>query len=1188
MSRVSRARVPKAVDAAPAADDADTTLPHGDTGSACSKVMETIVSALNASQIETSGYTQAVPVFRKLYAQERNEFIAAMELALPIILEADAKKNDSFDHVSSALTTFVSAASKDDSLSAAARRWFLTLMAEKTTSSDKTTRKRACQLIGRTLHALPDSVEIEDDTYDTIEAALLTRVNDSIADVRTAAVKALHRLKDGVRCTPSFLCFSSFSSPRHFPHPPSLPHRTLSLLLATLATDASADVRAAVVSVIGTDASSLPLLVRHTRDVAASVRKLCFVKLSPLLPALLSTQGPAAVAAVLRQGVSDREASVVSAATNVIASWLSRCGDNLLTLLQELRIQETGTDGEYVLSHALHARLVKPSSLGVPCAAAALTPGRAAAWRCALDYAAGRGGPGHRGADDCARHRDPARAESLVPPTRAFCETLSEVYAVVAAAGPAAATGGQEEGAQEVSDARYMLHQLLRMSPHIDTFDAAGVSLIRDFLLDMLENLALDSSTVALTIAALRVVLPADSSDPGFRAWQRAQSQRRAGRKIAAVLDSHDHIAERLTSSSAIVECLMQVVDNVVATLTDNEDLAAERKARQELSARIAAHAAAAPAAKAERQAWASEMEELWAEHTESAAFEEACWRRLLDIARDLFGQMRGSISKHTELQRLFAVAVAPVLAGDHGLASVAVSAAATEVLGLRLLGETDTGFVRAHLPHLFTAAASPLIAVRAAAVAALGDILVAFAGLGPVDPADGRPAPPTAETAEAEAAGDALRLSPDEFDALLSILTTHALATGAVRAGAAASDPARAPDERADAASAPAAVPALRFAAVEALGRALLFDRLPAAAAAEALGGLLALLHRPDCDSDTRQALTVFFAAYASPQAMPVNGPALPVLADSAAAAAAVGAQGEAWAAPFGVGASDHAAMLTAALPTLVLASCTPIVAADGTAAGAGAEAAGERLGAAVRLLLLLLADKTGTPAARAALPRRPSEGPHAAVTAQGHYNVVLNKGLGMAATPLARFLVDVIALASAAAEVASDVACALAKAVSVVTLADPDLSVQPPSDALPTPALCWTARAGVSCTAVVAALDSAPAVVTIAAGAFAAEAVATSGAAAAVNGNMPIAEWVAAAVEARTAALTAAVEEQEEQWSRAQDACVRRGAGGRVTRAAAKKAAAPAAASTRTTRAKGRVQQPESDGDDDDDDDE
>lgn len=53
-----------------------------------------------------------------------------------------------------------------------------------------------CQLINKLLGSMPENAQIDDDLFDRINEAMLTRLKDKIPNVRIQAVLALSRLQD--------------------------------------------------------------------------------------------------------------------------------------------------------------------------------------------------------------------------------------------------------------------------------------------------------------------------------------------------------------------------------------------------------------------------------------------------------------------------------------------------------------------------------------------------------------------------------------------------------------------------------------------------------------------------------------------------------------------------------------------------------------------------------------------------------------------------------------------------------------------------------------------------------------------------------------------------------------------------------------------------------------------------------
>ena len=118
-------------------------------------------------------------------------------------------------------------------------------------AKDKGVRLRACQLVAAVTAAMPEDAELDDALFTSLVKHLLARSRDKQAAVRAAAASALARLQDGgaARIDPA--------------------RAQLAWLVRH---DGSKDVRSAALRALQLDVDSLPLLVEHTRDVAAEVR----------------------------------------------------------------------------------------------------------------------------------------------------------------------------------------------------------------------------------------------------------------------------------------------------------------------------------------------------------------------------------------------------------------------------------------------------------------------------------------------------------------------------------------------------------------------------------------------------------------------------------------------------------------------------------------------------------------------------------------------------------------------------------------------------------------------------------------------------------------------------------------------------------------------------------------------------
>uniref|UniRef100_A0A3B4B2V9 Non-SMC condensin I complex, subunit G n=1 Tax=Periophthalmus magnuspinnatus TaxID=409849 RepID=A0A3B4B2V9_9GOBI len=115
-------------------------------------------------------------------------------------------------------------------------------------------RFRVCQLINKLLGSMAENAQIDDDLFDRIHQAMLIRVTDKFPNVRIQAALAMTRLQQ--------------------PRDPDCP--TINAYLLIIDNDSNAEVRRAVLSCIAMSPSTLPKVLKRTRDIKENVRKLAF------------------------------------------------------------------------------------------------------------------------------------------------------------------------------------------------------------------------------------------------------------------------------------------------------------------------------------------------------------------------------------------------------------------------------------------------------------------------------------------------------------------------------------------------------------------------------------------------------------------------------------------------------------------------------------------------------------------------------------------------------------------------------------------------------------------------------------------------------------------------------------------------------------------------------------------------
>uniref|UniRef100_A0A6Q2YD85 Nuclear condensin complex subunit 3 C-terminal domain-containing protein n=1 Tax=Esox lucius TaxID=8010 RepID=A0A6Q2YD85_ESOLU len=115
-------------------------------------------------------------------------------------------------------------------------------------------RFRVCQLINKLLGSMAENAQIDDDLFDRIHQTMLVRVTDKFPNVRIQAALAMARLQD----------------PQNHDCP------TVKAYLLILENDSNPEVRRAVLSCIAPSSITLPKILKRTRDVKESVRKLAY------------------------------------------------------------------------------------------------------------------------------------------------------------------------------------------------------------------------------------------------------------------------------------------------------------------------------------------------------------------------------------------------------------------------------------------------------------------------------------------------------------------------------------------------------------------------------------------------------------------------------------------------------------------------------------------------------------------------------------------------------------------------------------------------------------------------------------------------------------------------------------------------------------------------------------------------
>ncbi|KAJ8000447.1 hypothetical protein DPEC_G00180220 [Dallia pectoralis] len=177
-------------------------------------------------------------------------------------------------------------------------------------------RFRVCQLINKLLGSLGENAQIDDDLFDRIHQAMLVRVTDKFPNVRIQAALAMARLQD----------------PQNHDCP------TVKAYLLVLENDSNPEVRRAVLSCIAPSSVTLPKILKRTRDVKESVRKLAYQVLADKVH--IRALSIAQRVSLLQQGLHDAAESVREVVcVRLLPAWLRLLQGNILDLLHRLDVE---------------------------------------------------------------------------------------------------------------------------------------------------------------------------------------------------------------------------------------------------------------------------------------------------------------------------------------------------------------------------------------------------------------------------------------------------------------------------------------------------------------------------------------------------------------------------------------------------------------------------------------------------------------------------------------------------------------------------------------------------------------------------------------------------------------------------------------------------------------------------------
>jgi len=181
-------------------------------------------------------------------------------------------------------------------------------------AKDKNVRLRCCQAVALLISGLES---IDDELYETLRTALLTRASDKEPSVRVQAIVALAKLQSGED--------DEVEEGMDLDDESKL--TTTEILVRLLRHDSSAEVRRAALFNLSPTEDTLPYIMERLRDVDTVNRRClylgCFSNAAIDAADSQIKMGPVQWSNVIKTGLGEREPSVVRATKRLIASWIN-------------------------------------------------------------------------------------------------------------------------------------------------------------------------------------------------------------------------------------------------------------------------------------------------------------------------------------------------------------------------------------------------------------------------------------------------------------------------------------------------------------------------------------------------------------------------------------------------------------------------------------------------------------------------------------------------------------------------------------------------------------------------------------------------------------------------------------------------------------------------------------------------
>ncbi|XP_030207067.1 condensin complex subunit 3 isoform X1 [Gadus morhua] len=342
-------------------------------------------------------------------------------------------------------------------------------------------RFRVCQLINKLLGSMSENAQIDDDLFDSLHQAMLIRVTDKFPNVRIQAALAMTRLQQ--------------------PQDPDCP--TVSAYMLILDNDSNAEVRRAVLSCIAMSPITLVKVLKRTRDVKESVRKLAYQVLADKVH--VKALSIAQRVTLLEEGLHDTSEAVREAVkTRLLPSWLKHLDGDVVLLLPRLDVENCSETALEVLK-AIFTNMPEEEMLKdrVQLGTSKLIPGDALScenviyWRALCEFVRAKGDEGEE------------MLEKILPDAATYADYLQGFVRTVPVLSEA--QRAEFNSLEMAMRKEFISQQLIHLVGCLDTNEEGGRKRVLAVLQELLCRPQTPASLVSLLTEKLLSLIPDDN-----------------------------------------------------------------------------------------------------------------------------------------------------------------------------------------------------------------------------------------------------------------------------------------------------------------------------------------------------------------------------------------------------------------------------------------------------------------------------------------------------------------------------------------------------------------------------------------------------------------------------------------------------------------------------------------------------